>query len=454
MNWSIRTALVLTAGALALGSAWTLRAQVEHAREARMASALAAATELQQRTDDITFYESRVATDPEGATDRARLAALYLQRARDGNVYEDYLRADSVARASLALRSGRNEGALAVLTSALLAQHRFSEARDAAAKLVAAAPDADAYHALLGETCMETGDYDCARRAFESIRAQARTSLAVAPRLARWAELRGDTASARRIFRRIMQDLVTSRHLLREQQAWFHLRAADLELRQGRAQRAEALLEQGLGLNPADHRLLAGMARVAAAKRQWERAIRFGDSAIAIALDPATLGIVSDAYAALGDSVKAQEYLVAMEASVGQQPGEYHRVWSLFLLDHRRNVRDVLAAVQSELVNRRDIYGYDLLAWALYRNGRPPEARRAIREALSHGTHDALLFYHAGMIERAVGDDAAARAFLGRALAVSPYFEHAAETRATLDSMSSNIATARRNSEPTTGQPR
>ena len=40
-------------------------------------------------------------------------------------------------------------------------------------------------------------------------------------------------------------------------------------------------------------------AALAAAHHDWRQTIRYGDSTIAIVLDPATLGVVSDAYAAL-----------------------------------------------------------------------------------------------------------------------------------------------------------
>ena len=212
----------------------------------------------------------------------------------------------------------------------------------------------------------------------------------------------------------------------------------DLELRQGRPDRAAREFENGLAVLPGDHRLLAAKARLAAARHQWRDAIAYGDSSVVVALDPATLGVVADAYAALGDTARAAEYARTMEVAVGQQPGAYHRAWSLFLLDHGRQIPQVLAAAQQELATRRDIYGYDVLAWALYKQGRAADARTAMAGALAQGTQDALLFYHAGMIERAAGHAAAARDYLQRALAVSPVFDAAgpAAARAVLDTLS------------------
>jgi len=89
-----------------------------------------------------------------------------------------------------------------------------------------------------------------------------------------------------------------------------------------------------------------------------------------------------------------------MEVAVLGQPGQWHRAWSLFLLDHGRRVPEVLAHVREELETRRDVYGYDLLAWALHKAGRDGEARAAMDAALAQGTKDPLLLRHAAEIVR------------------------------------------------------
>ncbi|MEO6525866.1 MAG: tetratricopeptide repeat protein [Gemmatimonadaceae bacterium] len=434
-RWSI--ALAAAAAVSGGGTWWNVRRLAATERLSVMQSAAAVVAEREVRTADVAFYEARAAGDPEGAADRTHLAALYLQRARETSDEQDYLRAEQTARASLGLRTKRNDAASVVLASALLAQHRFAEARDVARQLVAAEPSVDAYRALFGETCLELGDYAGARAAFDSIGRNGRRSLSVAPRLARWAEIQGDTTHARAILREAVKAADQQPELPREQAAWFHLRLADLYLRQGHDRGAERELREGLARQPGDHRLLAAMARLAAVRAEWRDAIRYGDSAIAIVLDPATLGVVSDAYAATGDTAKASEYAAAMKVAVGRQPGAYHRAWSLYLLDHGRSVPEVLAAAQAELAGRRDINGYDLAAWALYKSGRFGEAREAIATALAQGTQDATLFYHAGMIARAAGDPAAARDYLQRALTIAPTFDYAAPAiaRAVLDTL-------------------
>ena len=78
----------------------------------------------------------------------------------------------------------------------------------------------------------------------------------------------------------------------------------------------------------------------------------------------------------------------------------FRSAWSLFLLDHDRRVPEVLAHIRRELETRHDVYGYDLLAWALHKEGRHAAARAAMTQALALGTDDPLLLRHAAAIGR------------------------------------------------------
>jgi tetratricopeptide (TPR) repeat protein len=377
--------------------------------------------EAELRTADIAFYERRTAADPQSSEDRATLAALYLQRGRETGAEVDFVRAERAALQSLVLRTTRNGKTFVTLAAALLAQHQFTGARRVAGELVAREPDAPAYRALLGETQVELGDYVAARRTFATVDATT-ASLSIAPRLARWAELNGRLDLARRLLRGALADAELRDDLPREQLAWFYLRVGDFELRNGRPEAAARALKQGLTVDPNDGRVLSTLARLAAVRGRWPEAVEWGERAIAVRVDPATLGLLSDAHAALGDSASAAEYARALEVSVSGQSGPYHRAWGLFLLDHDRRVAEVLARARVDVETRRDVYGYDLLAWALHKAGRDDEAQRAMTQALRLGTPDAGLYFHAGMIERALGDRQAARAYLERALAANPWF--------------------------------
>ena len=385
---------------------------------------------------EILVFEKAQQTDPFSAYFGTQLAARFLQRGRKSGSYADFQRAETAARGALAKRTQNNGAAFSLLVSALLAQHRFEEAAEVARQLVAGNPDIPVYRAALGEVELELGNYDLAKLAFDSV-ALERRSLSIAPRLARWAELRGDTSAARVSLHRAAELAHDEGGLNDADLAWFDLRVGDFELRNGDLAAAESALLRGYSVAPKDYRVLAALARLHAVNHDWPNAIRYGESSIAMSLDPATLGLLSDSYTTLGDTAKAADYLHTMEIAVGLQPGAFHRAWSIFLLDHGRRINEVYANVRTEARTRHDLYGHDLLGWALYKLGRNNEARAELAMAMKIGTQDALIFYHAGMIERAAGDNVRAAELLQRALKVNPYFDiiHPASARATLDSI-------------------
>ena len=72
------------------------------------------------------------------------------------------------------------------------------------------------------------------------------------------------------------------------------------------------------------------------------------------------------------------------------------RTFSLYLATRGQQVQKALHLAQDELNTRADVFTIDALAWALNANGRVPEALEYSKKALSEGTQDARLFYHAG----------------------------------------------------------
>lgn len=400
------------------------------------AMAMTAAEQLRQRDLQIKAWKQALDADPESAIALAQLAGLYQQRGRESGTYENYAQAEAYARQSLKLRTQRNGMTYVTLTSALLAQHKFVEAHMVAHDIVSMDAETPEYRAVLAETELELGDYVAARRSFEHLLAD-RTHLSIAPRIARWSEMTGHLAEARDLLQGSMAAAQTRGSLPPEQVAWFALRVAELELRAGQMRAARAALDKGLALVPGDFRLLGAMARLEYAQGDNKAAIDFGERSIAERMDPITLGVLSEAYAAMGDSAKASDYTAAMQMVVAGQPGPYHRAWSLFLLDHDRNIPEVLQKAQEEIAIRKDIYGYDILGWALYKSHRYREAMDAAHAALQLNTPDANLWYHAGMIAYSLGLHDEAKTDLNRALEVNPMFnpQHAADARSALEAM-------------------
>lgn len=368
----------------------------------------------------IAFHEARIQNNPRAALDRAALASLYLQRSREGGGFGDFRRAEEMARQSLNIRVDQNSRAARMLAASLLAQHRFVEAHEVAGELVRLWPGDPAHRALLAEIQMELGDYVASGVTLASLE-RAKDNLSVAPRLARWAEMHGEVEEERTLLYLAADRVMYRPDLPREQAAWFHLRIAEHELKQGRLSEAEQAVRNGLRIEPGDFRLVSLLVRLEIQRGRYEQAIAYGEM-VGDAADLRTLAAIGDAYAALGDAAAAERYYEMLEADAAENPEPFNRQLYQFRLDHDRHLAETLVTLQEEIETRRDVLGYDLLAWALFKVGNIPAAREAIAQALRTGIQEPTFFFHAGMIEQAAGNHEVARRHFRSALRINPNF--------------------------------
>jgi len=119
----------------------------------------------------------------------------------------------------------------------------------------------------------------------------------------------------------------------------------------------------------------------------------------------------------------AQQYDVfaATQALFAANGVEQDADSTLFYADHGDPER-ALASAERGIRSRPFIVMNDAYAWALHVNGRDAEALTQVDRALSTGMENALFYYHRGMIELALGNDAEAGRSLARALAINPQF--------------------------------
>jgi tetratricopeptide (TPR) repeat protein len=178
---------------------------------------------------------------------------------------------------------------------------------------------------------------------------------------------------------------------------------------------------------------LVGWGRSLAATGDTDRAIRVYRRAITLAPQPEALAGLGNLQLALGDERAATgsfETIAAIDRLGRSRGGVHDRQIALFYADREIKPRIAIDYARAELVTRKDVHGYDALAWALYADGRYAAASRASDRALELGTRDAKLLYHAGMIAAARGDDGRAATLLSDALELSPRFDPLGSERA------------------------
>jgi tetratricopeptide (TPR) repeat protein len=130
---------------------------------------------------------------------------------------------------------------------------------------------------------------------------------------------------------------------------------------------------------------------------------------------------LGDLYTLTGQPDLATDRYATVEVIAQLAGGVYDRTLAVYLAEHGQ-AREALSLAEKGLLIRRDVYGYDTLAWALYHLGRMPEAHEAMDQALALGTRDAQLLFHSGAISLALGDKARSAAELAAALKLNPSF--------------------------------
>lgn len=392
--------------------------------------------------DAIQFFQARIKENPKDAVSYRLLAEQYVRQARESGDATGYQRAEAALKESLRLIP--NYGmANASLASVYYAQHDFLPALALAQQIHEADPKITEALVTIGDAQLALGNYQEAETAYLQLSERGATPPILA-RLAAFEELKGNPKDALDLMRRAARDALQAGGT-QESVAWYVYRVGDLYFNQGEAKEAGRYYEAALRVFDGYHLALAGLGKVRAAQGKYEEAIAYYQQAINIVPQPEYLAALGDLYALTGQPKQAQlqyetvEYIGKL-AEINQQI--YNRQLANFYSDHDIHLEEALDLALAELETRKDIYGYDAAAWAQYKNGNFKEAQTLMREAMKLGTQDARLYYHAGMIEHALGNEQVARQWLEQAMSINPHFSilDANQLRTTLQALQSTVA--------------
>lgn len=392
----------------------------------------------------IAFFQTRVERDPVDFVSYTKLGEAYVRQARETGDISAYQRAETALRRALEIRPDDLD-ASAGLATVLLAQHDFAGALTVAKQVYAADPGATQALAIIGDASLALGDYDAAREAYGRL-ADVATGASVFSRLSHLAELRGDPNRAIELMQQAEEGAARKARSV-EAVAFYRLQLGALHFNTGRSDEAEEWYAAALEIFPGYAPALAGLGNVEVARGNYERAIAYFERSVAVVPQPAVLAALGDVYARVGNDEAARKQYETVEF-IGQLAEinrvVYNRELVLFYADHGIRTEKAVELALAELAVRKDIYGYDAAAWALHAAGRTAEAAPLAEQALSLGTQDARLLFHAGMIAYDLGHSREARSYLERALEINPHFSVLYEEAAlrTLRALSDNDALA------------
>lgn len=383
-----------------------------------MAALSSAQTSLDSRenfltTDQrITAYQRQVAADPDNSAPQIWLAYAYVQKTRETTDFNYLNRATKIVNDIEA--HGKNYDAQRIRNIIELNWHHFAAVAASARQMAQEVPHDPKNWAALGDALMEIGDYDGAREAFLQM-ITLRRSL---PSYNRMAYYMFETGRIPNGIALMKEAIHIGSKKYPENVAWCWVELGKMDFKIGNLQEADDAYRAAIEKFPAGHAAYAGLAQVEAAEGKLPEAIADYKRAQSIVPMPQYAGALADLYEMTERPAEAKQQKdlidlqVKLEAAANQKA---NRTLALLLSNEDREPAEALALAQEDFKARQDIFTYDALAWAQYKNKNYNEAKKASDAALKLGAPEAMLHYHAGMIAYAMGDAARAKTELGAA---------------------------------------
>ncbi|NIU87202.1 MAG: tetratricopeptide repeat protein, partial [Nitrosopumilaceae archaeon] len=280
-------------------------------------------------------------------------------------------------------------------------------------------------YGIMGDAYIELGKYDKAKKAYERM-IEIKPSLYSFSRLSHIKDITGDTEGA-------IMDMKKSirygfRHRLpKENMAWAEVILGSLYFNKGDLKNAEIHYLKSLSHLNNYYLALEHLAEINAVRGDYEKAIKIYSLVLELNPNPDFHAAIAEVYDKMGNKEKAEEHLMIAkdkyESYLESGYFGYLEHHAGFYADNEIKLNKALELAKKDLQMKQDIYTYDTLAWIYHKLGDNSKAMQYSKKSLEHGTKDAGIFYHAGMINYSAGNLSDAIKYFDLCLKTNPYFD-------------------------------
>jgi tetratricopeptide (TPR) repeat protein len=336
-----------------------------------------------------------------------RLGWTFIKKARLSFDPGFYKLAEQCA-ACLESRGAKGPETLLLRAHSLQSLHRFAEAETVARELIRLRERPFDY-GVLGDILVDQGKVRESAAAYQKM-VDLRPDLHSFARAAHVRWLTGDLNGALELMH-----LATGASSPNDPEAaaWAFTRLALYQLQRGATRQATASCDAALAVQSDYAPAMLARARIMLALNRAAEAVVDLQRAAKLNPLPDYQWALADALAITGD----RKRVIEIESQLANGSSDDPRTLSLYLATRQRDVERAVQLAHQELANRKDVFTYDALAWALAAAGRNAEAQQHMNQALSEGTADPRLYFHAGVIAALNNNHHQAKRWLDQAAA-------------------------------------
>ena len=368
-----------------------------------------------QRIEGLQAQVREAPSDPDAY---AQLGLAYLQQVRETGDPTFYPRAQGTFEQAVRLDPA-NFTATSGLGSLALARHDFRGALALGERAARINPDVARNYGVIADAQVELGRYGVAARTLQHY-VDVKPELSSYARVSYFRELHGDLPGALGA----MRLAVSAGGGTAENVSYVQALVGKLHFDSGDYAGAERAYRTALETDPGFPAATAGLARVEAARGEYDAAIRRLRALVLRLPLPEYVIALGETEQAGGSTVAAgRDYqLVGAETRLLQANGvNTDAELALFQADHGDPAQAVDLAARAWAA-APSVRSADAFSWALSSAGRDSEALRMSANAMRLGSRDPSFLYHAGIVALRAGDAERARGFLSQLVAQSPDF--------------------------------
>jgi len=371
-------------------------------------------------------------TNPNDQKSRLLLAEAYMQEARVTGDHPYYDGAAMQLLETVLKAEPENYEALCCKASLCLTQHHFAQGLGIAQQAQQLNPNSAYVYGLLTDANVEMGHYTEAVKMADKMNS-IRPDLSGYARVSYLREIYGDVPGAIEA----MDYAVKAGYPGLEQTEWTRVALGHLYEVSGDTARAHGYYLMALDARPGYAYALAGLGRIAAARKDFVTAIKYYQQARITVKDYAFTDELTDLYRLNGQPTEAKKMAdeaidmlasAAKEADSNEQMGHYTDRELAYAYLKTNELDKALEHAKIEYARRPDnIDVNETMAWVLYKRGDYAEAQKHMQVARRTGSQNPVLLCRAGLILSKLGKTAEGQLLIEKSLKTAPYLDSEVE---------------------------